>query len=62
MVRETSIGSELSLMRVPEGGIIYLHLPGQPTLVLNTLKSALDLLEQRSQKYSSRPRSIMIKL
>ena len=38
---------------------MYLDAAGQPTIVLNSLKSALDLLEHRASNYSDRPRLIM---
>jgi hypothetical protein len=38
---------------------MYLDAAGQPTIVLNSLKSALDLLEHRGGNYSDRPRLIM---
>ncbi|KAJ3476484.1 hypothetical protein NLI96_g11119 [Meripilus lineatus] len=44
------------------GDIIYLHSPSQPMLVLNTLESAVELLDRRSSKYSSRPISVMAEL
>ena len=44
------------------GDVVYLHLPTQPTIVLNTVKSATDLLERRSGLYSSRPYSVMFDL
>ncbi|KAJ3483939.1 hypothetical protein NLI96_g5970 [Meripilus lineatus] len=44
------------------GDLIYLHLPSQPTLIVNSLKSSVDLLERRSAIYSSRPPSVMNEL
>jgi hypothetical protein len=41
------------------GEIMYLDAAGQPTIVLNSLKSAFDLLEHRASNYSDRPRLIM---
>jgi hypothetical protein len=41
------------------GEIMYLDAAGQPTIVLNSLKSAFDLLEHRAINYSDRPRLIM---
>jgi hypothetical protein len=38
---------------------MYLDAAGQPTIVLNSLKSAIDLLEHRANNYSDRPRLIM---
>jgi hypothetical protein len=38
---------------------MYLDAAGQPTIVLNSLKPALDLLERRANNYSDRPRLIM---
>jgi hypothetical protein len=39
---------------------MYLDAAGQPTIVLNSLKSNFELLERRAIKYSSRPRFIML--
>ncbi|KAF5345775.1 hypothetical protein D9758_011887 [Tetrapyrgos nigripes] len=41
------------------GPFFYLNLAGQPVLVLNTRKVAVDLLERRAANYSSRPRFIV---
>ncbi|GJJ12868.1 hypothetical protein Clacol_007114 [Clathrus columnatus] len=41
------------------GDCIYLTILGQPILVLNSLKAATELLDQRSSIYSSRPRLVM---
>ena len=41
------------------GEIMYLDVAGQPAIVLNSLKSAFDLLEHRANNYSDRPRLIM---
>ncbi|THU93096.1 cytochrome P450 [Dendrothele bispora CBS 962.96] len=41
------------------GPILYLNLAGQPIIVLNTKKVAVDLLEHRATNYSSRPRFIV---
>jgi hypothetical protein len=38
---------------------MYLNAAGQPTIVLNSLRSAFDLLEHRASNYSDRPRLIM---
>ena len=38
---------------------MYLDAAGQPTIVLNSTKSALDILEHRTSNYSDRPRLIM---
>ena len=38
---------------------MYLDAAGQPTIVLNSIKSAFDLLEHRANNYSDRPRAIM---
>jgi hypothetical protein len=42
------------------GEIMYLDAAGQPTIVLNSLKSAYDLLECRAGIYSDRPRFVMV--
>ncbi|KAI0248231.1 cytochrome P450 [Lactifluus subvellereus] len=49
--------------RVPieiAGEVMYLDAAGQPTIVLNSLKAAFDLLECRASKYSDRPRFVMV--
>jgi hypothetical protein len=38
---------------------MYLDAAGQPTIVLNSLKSSIELLERRAINYSDRPRLIM---
>jgi hypothetical protein len=38
---------------------MYLDAAGQPTVVLNSLKSAFNLLDRRASNYSDRPRFIM---
>ncbi|KAF8898640.1 cytochrome P450 [Infundibulicybe gibba] len=42
------------------GDIIYIHVFGNPVLVLNSAAAISDLLEKRSGKYSSRPIRTMI--
>lgn len=41
------------------GEVMYLDAAGSPTIVLNSLKPAVELLERRSNNYSDRPRLIM---
>jgi len=41
------------------GEVMYLNAAGQPTIVLNSIKSTFDLLERRANNYSDRPRLIM---
>ncbi|KAH9916791.1 cytochrome P450 [Fomitopsis serialis] len=41
------------------GDVIFLQLFSRPTVVLNSLDAASDLLEKRSSKYSDRPRFIL---
>ncbi|KAI9454045.1 cytochrome P450 [Lactarius psammicola] len=45
--------------KVRFGEIMYLDAVGSPTIVLNSLKPAVELLERRSNNYSDRPRFIM---
>jgi hypothetical protein len=42
------------------GEVMYLDAAGQPTIVLNSLKSAYELLECRAGRYSDRPRFVMV--
>ena len=41
------------------GEVMYLNAAGQPTVMLNSLKSSYELLERRSVNYCDRPRYIM---
>ncbi|KAF8168214.1 cytochrome P450 [Crassisporium funariophilum] len=41
------------------GHITYLNILGNPTIILNSAKAAIELLETRSSNYSDRPRMIM---
>jgi hypothetical protein len=38
---------------------MYLDAAGSPTIILNSLKPAIELLERRSNNYSDRPRLVM---
>lgn len=40
---------------VLESDIIHVNLLGQPVIVLNSVESAVDLLEKRGANYSGRP-------
>ncbi|KAK0222604.1 cytochrome P450 [Armillaria nabsnona] len=44
------------------GGVFYLDIPGNPTLVINSAQAAEDLFEKRSGNYSDRPDFTMLKL
>ncbi|KAK7678433.1 hypothetical protein QCA50_018493 [Cerrena zonata] len=44
------------------GDVMFLDLPNQPTIVLNSTEAAFDLLEKRSDIYSDRPVSRMHQL
>ena len=44
------------------GDVVYVDLPGQPTIVLNSIKAGFDLLDKRSDIYSDRPVSLTLKL
>ncbi|KAG7439314.1 cytochrome P450 [Guyanagaster necrorhizus] len=44
------------------GDILYLDIPGNPTVVVNSVKAAADLLEKRSRNYSDRPDFTMLNL
>jgi hypothetical protein len=39
--------------------MMYLNVLGQPILVINSLKTAVDLLDRRANIYSDRPRYIV---
>ena len=53
-----------ALLRSGRSGsdILYLRLPGQPAIVVNSVSMAVDLLEKRSENYSDRATVIMDKL
>ena len=42
--------------------MIFLDLPNQPTIIINTLTAAIELMERRSRNYSDKPVMIMDKL
>ena len=42
--------------------MVFLDLPNQPTLIINSFAAANELLDKRSQNYSSRPTFVMDKL
>jgi hypothetical protein len=44
----------------PESDIIYVNLLGQPVIVLNSVKSAVDLLDKKGAIYSDRPRFVLL--
>jgi hypothetical protein len=49
----------LRWLTVIAGEVMHLNAAGQPTIVLNSIKSTFDLLERRANNYSDRPRLIM---
>lgn len=52
-------GGVLSWSMGITGEVMYLDAAGQLTIVLNSLKSSIELLERRAINYSDRPRLIM---
>jgi len=52
------VDAKKGLQEIP-GEIVYLDAAGQPTIVLNSVKSNFDLLERRASNYSDGPRAIM---
>ncbi|EED83945.1 predicted protein [Postia placenta Mad-698-R] len=42
------------------GDVIYIHVFGNPIIVLNSAKAATELLDKRSSIYSSRPQRTMV--
>lgn len=42
------------------GDIVYLTLLNTPTLIVNSVAVARELLEKRSAKYSDRPYSVLV--
>lgn len=43
-----------------ESDIIYVNLLGQPVIVLNSVKSAVDLLDKKGAIYSDRPPFVLL--
>ncbi|KAJ6585681.1 cytochrome P450 [Mycena capillaripes] len=41
------------------GSVVYLDIAGQPIIVLNNAKAAVDLLDRRASLYSDRPQNIV---
>jgi len=52
--------NKYALIQLHPGDIIYIYRFGNPIVVLNTAEAANLLLDKRSNKYSSRPRRIML--
>ena len=52
-------GKYLCSSTVAVGEVMYLDAAGTPTIVFNSLKPAVELLERRSNNFSDRPRLIM---
>ncbi|KAK0465884.1 cytochrome P450 [Desarmillaria tabescens] len=44
------------------GDVLYLDIPGNPTIIINSAQAAADLFEKRSGNYSDRPDFTMLKL
>ncbi|KAK0196555.1 cytochrome P450 [Armillaria mellea] len=44
------------------GDVLYLDIPGNPTIVINSAEAAVDLFEKRSGNYSDRPDFTMLHL
>lgn len=44
------------------GDVMYLHVLGKPIVVLNSVKAAVELLDQRSANYSDRPRFVVMEI
>ncbi len=40
------------------GDVLYLDIPGNPTIVINSAQAAMDLFEKRSGNYSDRPGTV----
>jgi len=53
------LGGEI-LTRTRLGELIYLNAAGQPIVVLNSQRLAMELLDQRSGIYLDRPRNIVV--
>lgn len=59
-IRTNELDRPLISLYVVGSDIVFLHLPGFPTLVIGSLQAATDLLDKRSQTYSSRPSMAMV--
>ena len=44
------------------GGLLYMNVVGQPLIIIDDLTIAMDILDKRSAKYSSRPQSRLVSL
>lgn len=49
----------INLVHFCLGDIVFLSLPAQPTVILDTVGAAIELLDRRSAIYSSRPTLVM---
>ncbi|PPQ94311.1 hypothetical protein CVT25_004968 [Psilocybe cyanescens] len=47
-------------LKVPDTDILYVNIAGSPVAVINSYKTAMELLENRSSMYSGRSRMPMI--
>ena len=59
MVRKTIHFAYLDIFNHDPGEIVYCRLFSQDIVILNSEKVARDLLERRSQNYSTRPPALM---
>ena len=48
-----------SIINSLQGPIVYINLAGKDTVILNSQKAAVDLLDRRATIYSDRPRNIV---
>jgi hypothetical protein len=48
------------LMWSRSGDLTYLNVAGQPVVVINSRKAAVELLERRSGIYSDRPHNVVV--
>ncbi len=55
----SSFPPNLSLPLPVPGDLIYLNIAGQPTVVINSPKIGVALLDRRAAIYSDRPRNIV---
>ena len=54
--------SESALNTYVGSDLVYLDLPNQPTIIINSLEAANELMERRSRNYSDKPEMVMDKL
>lgn len=60
MVRSLLSCTDLGVLILTTGDVVYLKVLRQPMLILNSLEAAQDLLDKRSAIYSDRPNFVLL--